>query len=85
MPALEINLDEDFGFTTVSEAEVTATQQELNSQLQMMYDAIIPLLKNLSANPENEMIKWPNRAKKIAEFKAKLDKIGGENIQVRKL
>ena len=50
-----------------------------------MYDAVIPLLKNLSKNPDQEIIKWPNRKDKIEEFKNKLDKIGGDRIKVKSL
>jgi hypothetical protein len=81
--------DEDFGFTFADEASISETHvlsnQELTDKLQSMYDAIIPLLKNLSKNPDQEYIKWPNRASKIVEFKQKLDDIGGTSIKVKKL
>lgn len=50
-----------------------------------MYDAIIPLLKNLSKNPDQDIIKWPNRKEKIAEFKTRLESIGGTDIRVKSL
>ena len=44
-------------------------------KLKAMYSLIMPLLKNLKANPQNEIIKWPNREAKINEFIAKLDQL----------
>ncbi|NDG33328.1 hypothetical protein EB118_25095, partial [bacterium] len=66
--------DFDFGFTTVDDpsTDLETTSFQLDNykvRLQQMYDAIIPLLNNLEKNPDQEMIKWPNRDKKIKEFK----------------
>jgi len=77
--------DFDFGFTTVSEEVITKGQQELNTQLQQLYNAIIPLLKNLQANPDKEYILWPNRVEKVKEFKAKIDSIVGDSVTKKKL
>ena len=91
---LSVNsFDDDFGFTFANESEIQqvavqdadAANQELTDKLQMMYDSVIPLLKNLSKNPEQDIIKWPNRKAKITEFKNKLDKIGGNHIKVKTL
>lgn len=69
----------DFGFSHVDEEEITKplhkSVQSSDNKLQQMYDAIMPLLTNLKANPEKDMIKWPNRVAKIDEFIKKLDKI----------
>ncbi len=78
--------DDDFGFSTVDTDEIRSySQEELNasnekvadltSRLDKMYIAIDKLLTNLSKNPEQELIKWPNRVKKIEEFKLKLQLI----------
>lgn len=69
-----LDLDDfDFGFTTSSEEEI---KQEGNDKAQAMYNAILPLLKNLKKDADkNPIINWPNRAKKIDEFINKLDKI----------
>jgi hypothetical protein len=77
--------DFDFGFTTVSEEVITIGQKELNTQLQLLYNAIIPLLKNLQANPDKEYILWPNRLEKVKEFKAKIDSIVGDAVTKKKL
>ena len=65
--------DFDFGFTT--EQDVTpALAESLNdykSRMERMYNSVLPLLNNLEKNPDQEMIKWPNRDKKIKEFKIK--------------
>lgn len=44
-------------------------------KLEQMYKMIMPLLKNLKKDPQNEIIKWPNREAKINEFIEKLNKL----------
>jgi uncharacterized protein Yka (UPF0111/DUF47 family) len=71
----------DFGFTAVDENELevvqkasttahTATQsvEALESKVNDLYNAILPLLTNLKKNPEKEYIHWPNRIGKVEEF-----------------
>lgn len=78
----------DFGFTAVDETELevvrAATEQteQLSAQVeatdakaQTIYNAIIPLLNNLKANPEKDYIYWPNRHEKIDAFADKLYQI----------
>jgi len=88
------SFDDDFGFTFADESTIRQDHlieaaadlnNELTDKIQQMYDAIIPLLKNLNKNPEQDIIKWPNRQEKIAQFKMKLDQIGGDYIKVKKL
>lgn len=78
--------DDDFGFSTVDTEEILSYNQseldtlqaendDLKSRLAKMHTAINKLLVNLSKNPEQELIKWPNRLQKINEFKQKLDRI----------
>ncbi len=80
------NFENDFGFSTVDTAEIQGYNQseidslkleneDLNRRLDKMQVAINKLLTNLSKNPEQELIKWPNRLEKINEFKLKLDRI----------
>ena len=80
------NFEEDFGFSTVDTEEIQGYNQpeidflksevqERDLRLTKMYAAINKLLVNLSKNPEQELIKWPNRLEKINEFKQKLDRI----------
>lgn len=90
---LSFNFDDDFGFTAVDEEKVTEPitnklsdqKAEIIDQLQLLYDAIIPLLKNLKANPDKEYIHWPNRVEKVDGFKSKLDKIVGTTITTKKI
>ena len=86
---LSLNEEDDFGFTIVDETELTSghalRSEELTDKLQMMYDAILPLLRNLSKNPDQEIIKWPDRKEKILEFKKRLESIGGNDIKVKSL
>lgn len=42
-------------------------------KLNMMHAMILPLIANLSKDPQKEYILWPGRDKKLAEFKKKLD------------
>lgn len=73
----------DFGFTFVDENEVAKTIRKenetdvkmVNDRLENVMAAIRPFLKNLQKNPEQEYLKWPDRAKKVAEFERKLNAI----------
>lgn len=80
------NFDDDFGFSTVDIEDVLSYNQpeidklasenkELSLRIAKMHAAIDKLLTNLSKNPEQELIKWPNRLDKIKEFRLKLDRI----------
>lgn len=88
-PSIVSLSDDDFGFTIVNEEELTKQHsdnvEELTERLQKMYDAIMPLIRNLSKNPEQDIIKWPNRQAKLAEFKNKLETIGGGYIKGKSL
>lgn len=65
--------DDDFGFSSVSEENLP---KRTDTKAQQMYEAIIPLLKNLAKDSDtNAYIHWPNREKKIKEFISKLDNI----------
>jgi GTP cyclohydrolase I len=73
MANIDLDLDFDFGFTTGSEDDF---KQEGNDKAQAMYDAIMPLLKNLQKDADkNPIINWPNRAQKIDQFITRLNKI----------
>jgi hypothetical protein len=84
-PSIIFSDEEDFGFSFSDEMEIKKDNDDLALRLQSMYDVIIPLLKNLNKNPNQEYIKWPNRIEKVVAFKEKLDEIGGEYIKVKKL
>ena len=71
----------DFGFTAVDENELEAVQklsteastvaasaEQNEEKLNKLYNAILPLLSNLKANPEKEYIYWPNRVEKVEQF-----------------
>ena len=71
----------DFGFTAVDEAELKAVQAaaaeketvvqtatHTQEKIDKLYNAILPLLNNLKANPEKEYILWPNRVEKVDQF-----------------
>lgn len=80
MADFELN-DFDFGFTTVSEEDitnpvVTEAISVAQDKAQQMYKAIVPLLNNLAKESDkNAYIHWPDRAEKIASFKKKLEAI----------
>jgi hypothetical protein len=78
----------DFGFTAVDEDQLEAVQKtaqkaervestakSTQDKLDKLYNAIIPLLTNLKANPEKEYILWPNRLTKVEEFEDMLPDI----------
>jgi len=78
----------DFGFTLVDEDELdtvqeieqkvsesSTTAEQTQVKLDKLFSAIQPLLNNLKANPEKELIKWPNRLEKIEAFEDHIQKI----------
>lgn len=74
----------DFGFTAVDENELEAVQQAQKvaveaegtaDKLNELYNAILPLLSNLKANPEKDYIYWPNRVEKVEQFEDHIRKI----------
>lgn len=69
---LDLNEDDDFGFTVVSEQEVN--QEDMQAKLEGLRKMILPLLNNLKKNPEKEYIHWPNRVEKIDAFIKKMNK-----------
>jgi Mg2+ and Co2+ transporter CorA len=48
---------------------------ELTRRIDKIIASIEKLLTNLSKNPHPELIKWPNRIERIAEFREKLERI----------
>lgn len=67
----------DFGFTAVTEEELEVVQEtkaiastalDYQTRVENLYNAIIPLLNNLKANPEKDYIYWPNRLDKVEQF-----------------
>jgi vacuolar-type H+-ATPase subunit E/Vma4 len=86
---IDMNFDFGFSAVTEEELKQYEKQQlqELSAKveskgveaytykerLDTMYKMIIPLITNLSKDPQKEYILWPGRDKKLAEFKAKLD------------
>ena len=78
----------DFGFTAVDEDELAsveiskkiadesaATAEQLEDKLNKLYNAILPLLSNLKANPEKDYIYWPNRVAKVEAFEDHISNI----------
>ena len=77
--------DFDFGFSLVDENELEVVQQVQQKaaatsatatatadKLDALYNMIMPLLNNLSKNPEKEYIYWPGRIEKIEAFRDRL-------------
>lgn len=71
----------DFGFTAVSEDELEAIQNaesnvaSVQERLDKLYNAILPLLKNLKQNPDKDYIYWPDRVSKVEAFEKHIAKI----------
>lgn len=87
---IEYKDDFDFGFSLVDENELEVVQQAqqvvnttsqtasaTQEKLDKLYNLILPLLNNLAKNPEKEYIYWPDREKKLTEFRKKIDKLMG--------
>jgi hypothetical protein len=85
---LEFTDEFDFGFSLVDENELDAVQQAQKvvssttkeamaaaTKIDKLYNMVMPLLNNLSTNPEKEYIYWPNRIEKIEAFRDKLRQV----------
>jgi hypothetical protein len=82
MSKSSLNIDEtnDFGFSFSHESEIVSTELDalnreildLKSRLKQVHDIFLPLLLNLSKDPEKPMIKWPNRLEVIQKQIVKL-------------
>ena len=86
---MSIDIDKfDFGFTAVDESELEAVQKTtaklessdsesaaLEDKLNKLYNAILPLLSNLKANPEKDYIYWPKRTEKVEAFEDMIQEI----------
>ena len=68
---LDLNDGYDFGFTMHDETEIVSETpqyssmadevEDLKQRLQAVNKIFMPLLQNLSRDPNKPMIKWPNR------------------------
>lgn len=67
---VNLNEEDDFGFTFADSNEIQAQTQDKVEGLKNM---IMPLLNNLMKNPEKDTIVWPNRDKTIKAFIKKMD------------
>ena len=64
---------DDFGFSIVDEKDLAST----DAKAQQLRDMIMPLLLNLKANPDKDIIKWngADRVKRIDDFIRKMDEL----------
>ena len=77
---VDVNDKNDFGFTFANEEEIMTTNtqhmtlnqqvDDLRQRLHAVNTIFMPLLENLSKDPDKPMIKWPNR-KEILEKQIK--------------
>ena len=76
---------DDFGFSAVSEAEVTAMpiaeKEDVENRLDQMHQAITFFLNKLKENPELEYIKWPDRVTHIEKFEQRLTDIKNATVK----
>ena len=79
---VELNEDNDFGFTFSNEDDIITSNVEyaslqeqvddLKQRLQALNKIFMPLLENLAKDPDKPMIKWPNRKEVIDKQIARL-------------
>ena len=71
----ELKLDNDFGFTFEDDGLHDSLNEEVSDLKRRLHDLrsiFMPLLENLSKNPDKAMIKWPNRKAVLEEQMRKL-------------
>lgn len=72
MKEKEIINFEDFGFSFNDDDELQKLKSdtsELEERLEKLYRVFSIFLDNLSKNPEQKNLVWPNRVEKINEFR----------------
>jgi hypothetical protein len=71
------DIENDFGFTTVSEEELFQNDSidSMKKKLELLRKMIMPLLINLKKDSDKDYIHWPDRNTKIDAFIKKMDKI----------
>ena len=57
------------------ELEINKTSEYYQGRLRELYEAIMPLLTNLSKDNDKAYIYWPNRQEKIQKFIDKITKL----------
>ncbi len=62
-----------------SKQSIEQEAEVANQKVNAMYKAILPLLNNLQKDPTKSYIYWPDRQKKIDQFKQMLLKIVNDN------
>lgn len=67
---MNINEENDFGFTFVDSEELKAQGED---KVQGLRNMIMPLLNNLMKDPSKDTIVWPNREKSVKAFIKKMD------------
>jgi hypothetical protein len=70
---MNLNEDDDFGFTFVDSNEIQQKVSSTEDKLAGLQAMIMPLLANLKKNPEKDTIYWPDREKKINAFIKKMN------------
>lgn len=77
--------DEEFEFDAVQQIDPQqvhdAVQDAYKKQMQTLEKLIVPILKNLMKNPDNDTIKWPNRVDAIKSQIAKITAITKSKLQ----
>lgn len=79
---LDLEDEDDFGFTFADEGEILEENKtysslqeqvdDLKQRLVALNKIFLPLLENLSKDPDKPMIKWPNRKEQIEKQIKKL-------------
>jgi hypothetical protein len=70
---IDLNENDDFGFTFTDSGEILSKATQAEDKVQGIRKMIMPLLENLMKNPEKDTIVWPDREKKIKQFIKKMD------------
>lgn len=65
---------DDFGFSAVSAEDLRTPAQvtQATERVAALKKIILPLLDNLLKDPKSEYLHWPDRARKVAEFRKKI-------------
>ena len=66
--------DYNFNFDLVSEKELKKNEELAHQKLLQLREMIMPLLHNLSKDPDKTYIYWENRVPQVLDFIDKINK-----------
>ncbi len=73
LKAREADLEQQVNSKATEASKHAAKAAAMQTKLEALYGLVMPLLENLSTDPEKTHVLWPNRAAEMKEFILEVD------------